>query len=133
MRPCRRITAGTAALLMLLGFFCPAICFADDSTPSDQSPQSVQVSPSCHDSKPAVPADDGSEPRSEHSDCTHCDSAASFVFAAADWSGDFPDLGIARPWRAPTWRLLTFVGRISARSHDPPPRDLLLVKNSFLL
>lgn len=130
MRSGTRIIAGAAALLILSGFFCPTICLADESTPSAISSQTVDGSPPCHDAAPE-PAHDGSEPRSERSDCTHCTSAATLT--AADWSVHSLDVAVAPSWNPPARRSLALLGGISARSHGPPARDLLLVKNSFLL
>ena len=131
MRTGKRTAAGATALLVLLGLFCPALCFADATASSSHAAESAHASPSCHEAEPPAPVDDGSAPRNEHSDCSHCESAA--TIASVDGSLDLPDLGIAKPWLGSAGCPRTVVGPINARSHDPPPRDLLLVKSSFLL
>ena len=131
MRTGKRIAAGATALLVLLGFFCPSICFADQAASSRHSVQSAHASPPCHDAELPLPVDDGSAPRNEQSDCAHCASAT--TIASVDGSLDLPDLGIAKPWLGSAGCPRTVVGPINARSHDPPPRNLLLVKSSFLL
>lgn len=131
MRPGRRITAGAATASMLLGFLCPTICLADEAASSDRSGHAVDGPVSCHDAEPPEPARGGSEPRSEHSDCAHCASTASY--APSDSFMDNPDIGVLSAWLPTESGTRVLIGRVSARAHDPPPRYLLLLKNSFLL
>lgn len=142
-RPCTpgtRAIARASALLVLLGLFCPTICLADEasataSDPSHASVASVDASAGCHDSAPQQPAHDGAGPgddaAGEHSDCAHCASTAAST--STDGALDSLDVGVLRPWHAPAWRPRALLQQIGARSHDPPPRDLLLVKSSLLL
>ena len=134
MRPGRRITACAATALMLLGFFCPAICLADEAAASDPSSHAVNGPATCHDAErrePAHEGSEGSEPRDELSDCAHCASTA--IYAPSDSSIDHPDLEALSAWLPIEWGARGIIGRVSARAHDPPPRDLLLLKSSFLL
>jgi len=133
MRSRRRFITALAALFILQGTICPAVCF---DAPAQQ-PSDTQVAenhpttpPPCHKSS-STPANGSSEPGDEQAECSHCE--APVLVASATFEFESTDVAIA-PTRIEFAPQLSYAAvYANAPSHDPPPEDLVLLKNSFLL
>ena len=133
MRLRRRLIPGLAALLILLGSICPAVCIAasEDRAPERYaaSASSTATSP-CHGSS-TPPENNPPGSGDPQDDCIHCEEPA--ISATTVQGIESPEPAITSTRIQRVSRALHEVADATTTSHDPPPRNLLLVKNSFLL
>lgn len=131
MRSRASLVAAVAAAFVLQAVLCPALCLATSADPasSPQQHASAPEQPPCHQTS-SEPA--GGDARGGcDGDCSHLERAV-----LSDSAGrtvlDLPAVTFAVAEIA----LFAPIGAISAGGSEPappPPRNLLLVKNSFLL
>ena len=130
MRLPRRFITATAALLILLGSVCPAVCFAASEDSATQPQTSSTSAPPCHGSSDQ-PARSSRDSDGQNVSCEHCEEPAISVTAVLEIKS--PESAIAPVEIQPAQPSLRRIACVNAQSHDPPTRNLLLVKNSFLL
>ena len=133
MRSRRRFIAALAALFILQGSICPAVCFdapVQDSSDTQVAANHAAKTPPCHKSTDS-PTQGSSEPANEQAECSHCE--APVLVASAAFDVESTEVAIT-PARIQFSAGSSYTAVLAnAPSHDPPPRDLVLLKNSFLL
>jgi hypothetical protein len=120
------------AVFVLQAGLCPALCFARSAEPTSSHLEdaSAPEKAPCHAASDAPPRDQTRE--CCDTDCSHFDSVALVAFADR--------VVLDAPAAAFSTALVGLLPRASAAlfrryelAPEPPPRNLLLVKNSFLI
>ncbi len=133
MRVHRHFVLATAILFFVQGGLCSSACFAaGDAGPNEShaSSNTPTATPPCHGT-PTRSAGDDPDSRAPKAQCSHCEEPA--ISASALVQIDAPEPAITprriplaiRSYIAPAYAIRT--------APDPPPQDLLLTKNSFLI
>lgn len=133
MRLRRRFITALAALFILQGTICPAVCFdapAQQPTDTHVAENQPTTPPPCHKSS-SSPVNGSSEPGNEQAECSHCEAPVLVASANLEFESTEVAIAIARVHLAPQFSHAAVYA--NAPSHDPPPEDLVLLKNSFLL
>ena len=130
VRPIVNFISAIAIVFVLHAGLCPALCFArsTEPAPSHLEDASAPEEAPCHATSDAPPRDQNRE--GCDMDCSHFDSVALASFATR--------VVLDAPAAAFSTTLVGLLPRANATSFEPyelasepPPRNLLLVKNSF--
>ena len=94
------------------------------------APLLMKTPPPCHKSS-SSPVNGSSEPGNEQAECSHCEAPVLVASANLEFESAEVAIATARVHLAPQFSHAALYA--NAPSHDPPPEDLVLLKNSFLL
>jgi hypothetical protein len=121
-----------AVVFVLQTGFCPALCLAGSAEPSSShlKDASAPEEAPCHDTGEAPSSDQTRE--CCDTDCSHFDSVA-LVASADRVILDAPAAAFASEPVELLPRANAALVRRCELASEPPPRNLLLVKNSFLI
>jgi hypothetical protein len=130
-------SSAIAVVFVLQAGLCPALCFARSAEPTFSHMTSSQMEDAsapeeapCHGASDAPPLDQARE--CCESGCSHFESVA--LAASADRVVlDAPAAAFSTALVGLLPRANTALARRYALASEPPPRNLLLVKNSFLI
>ena len=132
MRSILNFISAIAVVFVLHAGFCPALCLAGNAEPTSSHLEdaSAPEEAPCHATGEAPSSDQTRE--CCDTDCSHFDSVALVAFADR--------VVLDTPAAAFSSGLLGLLPRVNAAlvrryelASEPPPRNLLLVKNSFLI
>jgi hypothetical protein len=127
-----KLSSAIAVVFVLQAGLCPALCFARSAEPTSSQVEtgSAPEKAPCHATSDAPPSDQTRE--CCESDCSHLGSVVLVAFAdrvVLDApAAAFPTALVELPPRANV-----SLSRRTELASEPPPRSLLLVKNSFLI
>ena len=132
MRSILNWISAIAIVFVLHVGLCPALCLAGSAEPTSahlEDAGAPEEAP-CHGTSDAPPPDQARE--CCESDCSHFESVA--LAASADRIVlDAPAAAFSTALVGLLPRANTALARRYALASEPPPRNLLLVKNSFLI
>jgi len=127
-----KLSSAIAVVFVLQAGLCPALCFARSAEPASSQVEgaSAPEKAPCHATSDAPPRDQTRE--CCESDCSHLGSVA--LAALADRVVlDAPAAAFSTALVALPPRANASFSRRTELASEPPPRNLLLAKNSFLI